>query len=162
MEIVIRTGSQDDFERLDAIRAAAFGPVFASFRSIVGPAIAGVAFRDAEREQHNHLRELLASGAGRTVLVAECDGVAQGFCAVAWSVETGVGEIGLNAVDPAVQRRGIGRRLYTAGLDRLRVEGMRVATAGTGGDNSHAPARAANEKAGFVAAVPSLYLYRLL
>jgi putative spermidine/putrescine transport system permease protein len=39
MEIVIRTGSQDDFERLDAIRAAAFGPVFASFRSIVGPMI---------------------------------------------------------------------------------------------------------------------------
>ena len=37
-----------------------------------------------------------------------------------------------------------------------------VATVGTGGDPSHAPARRAYETAGFGPAIPSLTLYRLL
>jgi hypothetical protein len=39
---------------------------------------------------------------------------------------------------------------------------MALATVGTGGDPSHAPARRAYAKAGFGPAIPSLTLYRLL
>jgi GNAT superfamily N-acetyltransferase len=161
-DVTIRAGTIDDFDALDIVRSAAFAPVFASFRSLVGTTIASVAFRDAEGEQQAHLRELLAPGEGRIMLVAERDGVACGFCAVTWQAKTGVGEIGLNAVHPTAQGRGVGQRLYEAAIDRMRAEGMRVATVGTGGDDSHASARTAYRKAGFSAAVPSLHLYRVL
>jgi hypothetical protein len=39
---------------------------------------------------------------------------------------------------------------------------MRVATVGTGGDPSHAPARRAYEKAGFDREIPSVWMYRPL
>lgn len=162
LNLTIRLGTPHDFERLDAIRGAAFAPVISSFRSLVGPAIASVAFRDAEREQRDHLRGLLDPGDGQAVLVALHDGVACGFCAFTWKAETKIGEIGLNAVHPSSQRQGVGRRLYAAALDRMRVEGMRVATVGTGADDSHAPARAALATVEFGAAVPSVYLYRML
>lgn len=163
MQIVtIRLGIPDDFTALDDIRAAAFAPVFASFRSLVGSAIADVAFRHAERDQQDHLRGLLVPGTGRQVLVAVANGTACGFCALTWKIETSIGEIGLNAVHPAAQRQGIAARLYAAAIERMRAEGMRVATVGTGGDDSHAPARAAYASAGFTAAVPSCFLYRAL
>jgi ribosomal protein S18 acetylase RimI-like enzyme len=41
------------------------------------------------------------------------------------NAETKVGEIGLNAVHPTAQGRGVGQRLYTAALDRMRAEGSR-------------------------------------
>ena len=161
-EVTTRPATADDFRALDAIRAAAFASIFASFRSLVGATIAAVAFRDAEQEQRNHLRALLAPAEGRVVLVALCDGEVSGFCAVTWKHESGIGEIGLNAVHPARQGRGIGRKLYAAALDRMCAEGMRVATVATGGDDSHAPARAAYRKAGFGPSVPSQHLYRML
>ena len=161
-DVSVRIAGPDDFTSLDAIRGAAFAPVFASLRSRVGSAIADVAFRDAEKEQQSHLRELLVLGDGRVVLVAARDGVACGFCAISWNAETGVGEIGLNAVHPTAQRQGIASRLYAAGLERLRAEGMRVATVGTGGDDSHGPARSAYAKAGFASAITSIHLYRAL
>lgn len=160
--VSVRIAGPGDFASLDAIREAAFVPVFASFRSLVGSAIADVAFRDAETEQRNHLRELLAPAEGRVVLLAVRDGVASGFCAISWNAETGVGEIGLNAVHPTAQRQGIASRLYAAGLERLRAAGMRIATVGTGGDDSHRPARSAYAKAGFANSIPSAYLYRAL
>jgi hypothetical protein len=39
---------------------------------------------------------------------------------------------------------------------------MELATVGTGGDRSHAPARRAYEKAGFIVGLPSIYLYQRL
>lgn len=154
-----RPAAPDDFESLDAIREAAFAPVFASFRSLVGSAIASVAFRAAEKEQRDHLRDLLQPGDRKAVLVAIRNGAACGFCAITWNSETGIGEIGLNAVHPAAQRQGIARRLHSVALERLRAEGMRIATVGTGGDDSHGPARAAYAKAGFRTGIPSIQLY---
>lgn len=104
-KLCTRLGAPDDFESLDLIRAAAFAPVFASFRSLVGAPIADIAFRYAEREQHDDLQRLLVSGEGRAVLVASANGAAVGFCAYTWKSETGIGEIGLNAVHPVTQRR---------------------------------------------------------
>lgn len=161
-DLCIRPGALGDFDVLDAIRSAAFVPVFASFRSLVGAPITAAAFRDPEREQQDILRDLLKPGEGRIMLFAKKNGVTCGFCAVTWKAETSVGEIGLNAVHPDLQGQGIARYLYTAAFDRMRAEGMRVATAGTGGDDSHAPAHAAYGTAGFSAAVRSLHLYRFL
>lgn len=151
-----------DLPRLQEIREAAFKPVFRSFRAIVGDDIAKVAFAGAEREQADLLDRICAAGASHDVFVAVRGAEIVAFCAVSLDRDTGVGEIDLNAVHPDHQGRGIGTAMYALALDRMRAAGMRVATVGTGGDASHAPARRAYEKAGFGPAIPSLYLYRSL
>ena len=151
-----------DLPELHRIREAAFRPVFQSFQTIVGAEIAEVAFAGAEREQADLLDRICAAGASHDVFVAVRGEEVVAFCALSLDRETGVGEIDLNAVHPDHQGAGIGTAMYKLALDRMREAGMRVATVGTGGDASHAPARRAYEKAGFGPAIPSLYMYRTL
>jgi ribosomal protein S18 acetylase RimI-like enzyme len=71
------------------------------------------------------------------------------------------GEIDMLAVDPLVQRRGIGTALTSLAVQRLRDAGMGLAVVGTGGDPGHAPARRVYEKAGFVGLPLVRYYARL-
>ncbi len=158
----IRPFQQADLPTLQKIREAAFAPVFASFRKLVGEEIAQVAFAAAEEEQAALLDKYCAPNSGREVYVAERGGEIAGFCAVALDGKTGIGEIDLNAVRPDLQGAGIGEALYAFALRRMKEAGMKVATVGTGGDEAHAPARRAYEKAGFSAAIPSFYYYKLM
>ncbi len=160
--LTIRTVRADDAPALDAIREAAFAPVFASFRALLGETIYAIAQARDDAAQGDLLRSLLAPGSGWETFVAERDGRPIGFAAVRVDAERGVGELGLNAVDPAHSGRGVGTALYERALAHMKSQGARVATVGTGGDASHAPARRAYEKAGFAAAIPSVWLYRLL
>jgi GNAT superfamily N-acetyltransferase len=73
-----------------------------------------------------------------------------------------VGEIGLNAVDPAHARSGIGSAMYEFALGRMKGAGMKVATVGTGGDPSHAPVRRAYRKVGFDAEIPTVWMFKKL
>ncbi len=75
---------------------------------------------------------------------------------------SGIGEIGLNAVHPDHQGAGLGALMYGFALRRMKEAGMKLATVGTGGDDRHAPARRAYEKAGFGPGLPSMHLYRPL
>ena len=159
---VFRAFEPDDLPRLHQIREAAFEPVFQSFRTIVGAEIARVAFAGAEREQADLLDRICAAGSSHDVFVAVREGEVVAFCAVSLDRDTGIGEIDLNAVHPDHQGEGIGTAMYALALNRMRAAGMRVATVGTGGDQSHTPARRAYEKAGFGPAIPSLHMYRLL
>jgi hypothetical protein len=52
--------------------------------------------------------------------------------------------------------------MYGEALARMKALGAALATVGTGGDPSHAPARRAYEKAGFGVGIGSVHLYRLL
>ena len=158
----IRPFASGDLPVLQRIREAAFRTVFQSFRSIVGEEIAAVAFSDAELEQAKHLESLCEPGSGSQVFVAERDGGVICFVSFSLDREKKIGEIGLNAVDPAQDGKGVGAKLYAFALERMKESGMRVATVGTGGDPSHAPARRAYEKAGFGPSIPSVTLYRLL
>ncbi len=158
----IRAFQAGDEAALQAVRAAAFAPVFASFREIVGPEIAAKALTGAEAEQEALLRTLCAESADK-LFVAEIDGAIVGFVSYALDVgEAGVSEIGLNAVHPDHGGKGLGTALYDFVLGLMKKAGMRVATVGTGNDPSHAPARRAYEKAGFGPRLPSVYMYRLL
>ena len=158
----IRKVEPGDLPRLHEIRVAAFEPVFRSFRQILGDAIARVAIAGAEREQADYLDTICGPKSDREVYVVEHDAEIVAFCAVALDRESKIGEIDLNAVDPDRQGGGIGTWMYAFALDRMREAGMLVATVGTGGDPSHAPARRAYEKAGFGPTLPSLHMYRSL
>ena len=158
----IREFEPNDLARLQEIRAAAFRPIFRSFRRIVGKAIAEVAFAAAEQEQADLLDRYCGAESDREVLVVEIDPDIVGFCALTCDQDSKVGEIDLNAVHPDHQGKGIGTWMFEAALERMRAAGMKVATVGTGGDPSHAFARRAYAKAGFGPAIPSVYLYREL
>ncbi len=158
----IRAFEPGDLDRLEEIREAAFAPIFASFRRILGPAIADVALASAEAEQAALLARLCDPESSEEMVVAVAAGEVVGFAALSLGGASGVGEIGLNAVHPDHAGRGIGTALYAHLLERMRAAGMRVATVATGGDPSHAPARRAYEKAGFGPSLPSVWLCRAL
>jgi GNAT superfamily N-acetyltransferase len=162
MDLIIRPFAAEDLSALEAIRRDAFEPVFRSFREIVGEQIYPIALADADREQAELLDSLCAPGSTHQLFVAAIDDRIVGF--VSWSLDRDkhIGEIGLNAIHPSCAGQGIGTRLYDFALARMKESGMQVATVGTGGDASHAPARRAYEKAGFGPGIPSLYLYRML
>jgi len=160
--VVLRPAKTDDLPRLEQVRQAAFAPVFASFRSLLGEEIYGLAQAREDAAQGALLISLLAPASRWEVYVADRESVVAGFVSVQFNEETHVGEIGLNAVDPDYAGKGIGTAMYDFAIARMRAAGMRVATVATGGDASHAPARRAYEKAGFSARIPSVWLCRTL
>ena len=161
-KVTIRPFEAGDRPRLHEIREEAFRPVFRSFRDIVGDEIAPLAFAAAETEQAAHLDALCEPDTSSKLYVAELGPDIVGFMAVSLDHQKRIGEIGLNAVHPAHAGQGVGTRLYAHALAAMRDAGMTIASVGTGGDPSHAPARRAYEKAGFDVAIPSLWLYKRL
>lgn len=150
--------------RLQAIRRAAFAPVFSSFRSLLGDAIYDRAQGPEDDAQEALLASLLvaAPGGDWELFVARSGDELAGFVAVRLDRQRLIGEIGLNAVDPTYAGRGIGTAMYEFALARMKEAGMKVATVATGGDPSHAPARRAYRKAGFDAEIPSVWMCRQL
>src|SRR5688572_24508102 len=102
----------EDAARLQEIRRAAFAPVFASFRSILGDEIYAAAQARDDEAQGYYLASMLKAGAPWEVYVAEVAGDVVGFVSVQLNRDTKVGEIGLNAVDPAHAGKGVGTEMY--------------------------------------------------
>ncbi|MGZ9811707.1 GNAT family N-acetyltransferase [Pseudoroseicyclus sp. H15] len=144
---------------LQAIRAAAFAPVFASFRQITGPGIAGVALAEAEADQQADLQRIFSAASLEELYVARLGAGTLGFITLLLNHSTKVGEIGLNAIDPSFAGQGHGTAMYRWALAEMKARGMKVATVGTGGDTSHAPARRAYQKAGFGPYLPARWYY---
>lgn len=161
-DVVIRPADVDDLPALDVVRQAAFAPVFASFRAILGATIYELAQAKDDQSQGELLASLFAADSGWQVFTAEMDDQTVGFVSIQLNDETHVGEIGLNAVHPQHAGKGVGTALYEFALAEMAKAGMQVAMVGTGGDPSHAPARRAYEKAGFTKQLPSVWLYRTL
>ena len=161
-KVVIRAANPADATRLEEVRRVAFAPVFASFRSILGEDIYNLAQAREDEAQAGYLTSLLAPGSEWEVYTAEHAGIVVGFISVRFSLDTAIGEIGLNAVHPDWAGKGLGTEMYRFAIERMRAAGMRVATVSTGGDPSHAPARRAYEKAGFNVGIPSMWLCQKL
>ena len=158
----IRPYQPADLPAMQRVRQAAFEPVFQSFRHIVGEHIAALAFTQADAEQAKLLDDVCAPDSDHHVLVVTIAADLVAFVSFTIDADKRMGEIGLNAVHPQHAGQGIGTHMYEHVLARMKQLGMALATVGTGGDPSHAPARRAYQKAGFGPAIPSLTLYRLL
>jgi ribosomal protein S18 acetylase RimI-like enzyme len=161
-ELSIRRARDSDAAQLEDVRRAAFAPVFASFRALLGEEISQVTQIRDDQEQAEYLNSLFEPDSGWELYVAEQGGVVVGFVSVQLNGQTFIGEIGLNAVHPDHAGAGIGSKMYDVVLNRMRQAGMRVATVSTGGDASHAPARRAYQKAGFTVGIPSIWLCQVL
>ncbi len=160
--VVIRLAKSDDLPVLQEIRQAAFAPIFASFRTMLGEALYEMVQAREDAAQSELLASLLAPQSPWEVYVAEETGAVVGFVAIQMRQDTQVGEIGLNAVHPTCAGRGVGTAMYEFALLRMKETGMQAATVATGGDASHAPARRAYHKAGFTAQIPSVWMCRIL
>jgi len=160
----LRVATAANAARLEQIRARAFAPIFASFPALLGDAIYEHAQRPEDAAQPALLRSLIDGRPGWTLWVAERRDTAGavGFIAVRGDAAAGVGEIGLNAVDPAFASRGIGTAMYEFALERMREAGLRVAVVTTGADASHAAALQAYRNAGFEREMPSVWVGRTL
>lgn len=158
----IRSIQAEDEPLLQAIREAAFAPVFASFRSILGDEIYDLAQAREDKAQASLLASMLKAESEWVVYTVKLEDKIVGFVSVLFNRETKVGEIGLNAVHPSSAGRGIGTEMYNFAIARMKEEGMKIATVGTGGDPSHAPARRAYRKAGFTVEIPSIWMCQTL
>jgi ribosomal protein S18 acetylase RimI-like enzyme len=108
-----------------------------------------------------YLRSLIRSGKSRRLVVAEIRGSVVGVVHYEVDAETHSGSIGVSAVHPARQGKGIGTLMYRHVLDAMRAQGVKYATADTEADATHSPARRAYEKLGFVA-VPMVHYFKSL
>lgn len=161
-KLIMRVATAQDHQAAEVIRLAAFEPVFASFKHILGNEIYDLAQAAEDRAQEKMLAELLDEKSDWELYIAEYDGEPVGFLSLKLDSATRVGEIGLNAVHPGSTGNGLGTQMYEFALQRMRESGMKVATVATGGDPSHHPARAAYRKAGFDKEIPSVWMCKLL
>lgn len=162
LEIDLRISKISDLPHLQEIRQIAFSPVFESFKSILGEDIYNLAQASEDNAQGELLASLFKTDSGWEIYVAELTGKIVGFVSIQQNQDTKVGEIGLNAVHPDYANEGIGTTMYKFAATIMKKAGMCVATVSTGGDPSHAPARKAYRKAGFVVEIPSVWFCRKL
>ncbi len=160
--MIIRNYEQKDLGRILDITIAAWQPVFASFRSLLGEKVFNIVYPDWQAEKRGMLTAQCAGEHGAAVRITELDNEIVGYIVYYCNTKTGIGEISHNAVDPAYQNRGIATLMYATVLAEMKAQGMRCAQVSTGGDPSHAPARRAYEKAGFDRTLPSVNYYQEL
>jgi ribosomal protein S18 acetylase RimI-like enzyme len=156
LPVIIREFQQDDLNTILDIAVAAWQPVFESTRNIVGDDLFELTYPDPDARKRSRITEVCSDDDPTLVWIAEQDGEIAGFITVMLNQQTLVAEIGNNAVSPNHQGSGIGTQMYEFVLGQMKQAGMKSAVVTTGGDDAHAPARRAYEKAGFSGPVPSV------
>jgi len=161
-ELTIRDLKPGDADAIAAIAVAAWEPIYAQFRAIMGDDLFAASCPGWQEEKARQVRRACEPDSSAWVCVAERGGEVVGFVTFYVREASGIGEIGNNAVRPDCQGQGIATALYRHVLDRMRALGMRFAKVQTGLDPSHAPARAAYRKAGFDIELPAVTYFRRL
>jgi GNAT superfamily N-acetyltransferase len=142
----------EDWKAVLDLCLGAFAPACESLGRLAG---ADLDWRGSIRR---HLRSLTRPGQGGGLVVAELRGSVVGVVSYQVDRQARSGSIGVSAVHPARQGKGIGSLMYRHVLDLMSAQGVKYATADTGADASHAPVRRAYERAGFVA-VPTIHYF---
>ncbi len=143
----IRPFAESDIEQIVELSLLAWEPVFESMEKVLGPRIFHLIWPDWRKTQAEGVEGACRATDKYHTLVAELDGRVVGF--IAYELKGETGEVVLLAVHPEFQKRGIATQLNQAALDAMKAAGMKMAVAETGGDEGHAPARRAYEKAGY-------------
>jgi GNAT superfamily N-acetyltransferase len=145
----IREYRPPDAQAVVDLSLRAWTPVFASLERILGRELFTRLHGEWRGYQETAVRGELADGAVHAWVAETGSGVIGFVTAALRDPQRGLGEIGMLAVDPGAQDRGVGTALTEFATDWLRSSGMRVAMVETGGDPGHAPARRVYQKAGY-------------
>jgi len=148
----IRPYLDSDWDAVLEICILAFTPVHESFERLLGTDLFALVYPDWKASHKDYLSSLTNADARDRFLVAERNASAVGFIHYEVDSTKQRGTIGINAVHPAQQSKGIGSLMYGHVLQMMRD---------TGGDPSHAPARRAYEKARFLP-IPVVHYFRTL
>ena len=159
MRLHIRQARSSDVDAMVRVTVAAFEPIFISFKQILGSQVFPKIYPDWRVIQQ---REVESAWTNKRidVWVAEVDGSTIGLIAYELRDDR-VGEVRLLAVHPDFQNEGVGTKLSTFALGKMRDAGMEMAEVATGGDQSHAPARSTYERTGYTA-LPLVRYYKWL
>jgi ribosomal protein S18 acetylase RimI-like enzyme len=160
MSVLIRAVREDDIPGLVQWSLLSFAPIFGSFERILGPQVYPEVYPDWKKSQSEGV-ESVCRNEKMEVWVAEQDGKVVGYIAYELHDNDKSGEVMLLAVHPDYQNDGIGTALNEFALEKMREAGMRLAVVGTGGDDSHTPARRSYEKAGYIG-LPLVRYYQKL
>lgn len=156
-QLSLQLASVDDFRELDAIREDAFEPIFDSFKRILGSTIYENAQRHEDEQQKYLLADMLQYNDWKVFKATDQTNI-MGFCSIRFYNAGLCAELGLNAVSPEFQNRGVAQYMYGE-LERIaREQGVNVLTVATGGDPAHANAVMAYQRAGFDVSIPSIWL----
>jgi ribosomal protein S18 acetylase RimI-like enzyme len=162
MKFAIRPYEKADYARVLEICIAAFEPIHRGFEEALGSRIFKLQYEDWKEQYAVTLDRISPRDQNRKVHVVVLDGAVVGFVFTIIDAKRKTGEIGLNAVDPKLHGRGIGRAMYEFALKNLKERGAEIACVGTGGDAAHAPARRAYQAIGFDKTLPGLHLFKEL
>ena len=136
-----------DIEEIVELSLLAWEPVFESFENVLSSRIFSILYPDWRKTQAEGVAGACRATDKYRTLVAEIDGRVVGF--IAYELKGETGEVVLLAVHPEFQKRGIATQLNQASLDAMKAAGVKMVVVETGGEDGHAPARRAYEKAGY-------------
>jgi len=156
-EFIICKAEQADIEAACEIAVEAWTPIREVFRRELGDELYEAYFTDWQTAKKKAVTQELLSGRG---YVTKQNGKVVAF--ISYRMEGNKGVIGTNAVSPEARGHGLGTKQYEFVFDRMREEGAEFVSVHTGGDDGHAPARRAYEKAGFQEFLPSRVYYKKL
>ncbi|MEN6369876.1 MAG: GNAT family N-acetyltransferase [Thermotogota bacterium] len=146
-QVGIRPFVISDIKEIVELSFLAWDPAFESMEKVLGARIFHLIWPDWRKSQREGIEGACKAKDKYHVLVAELDGRVVGF--IAYELKGETGEVVLLAVHPEFQRRGIATQLNQAALDAMKAAGAKLAIAETGGEEGHAAARKAYEKAGY-------------
>jgi GNAT superfamily N-acetyltransferase len=112
-----------DWDAVLEICILAFTPVHESFERLLGGDLFALVYPDWKTSNKDYLSPLANSDARDRLLVAEQDGSAVGFIHYEVDSTKQRGTIGINAVHPAHQSKGIGSLMYGHVLQIMRAQG---------------------------------------
>jgi predicted kinase/GNAT superfamily N-acetyltransferase len=158
---ILRSYIDDDWQAVLEICLLAFTPIHELFERSLGAELFRLVYPDWKASNEEYLRSLTEVDERERLFVVDENRVVVGFVHFAFDPEKQMGTIGLNAVHPAHQGKGVGTLMYRHVLEIMRARGMKYVKVGTGGDLSHAPARHAYEKVGFVP-IPVVHYFKAL
>jgi len=142
-----RPFADSDLAETVELSLLAWEPAFESMEKVLGLQIFHLIWPDWKKSQAEGVAGACKAADKYHTLVAELDGRVVGF--VAYELKGETSEVVLLAVHPEFQRRGIATQLNVAALAEMKAAGMKMAVVETGGEDGHAPARRAYEKAGY-------------
>ncbi|MBN1352979.1 GNAT family N-acetyltransferase [candidate division KSB1 bacterium] len=161
-KIIIREMLPGEIEKIIEIALAAWQPIYASYRQILGEELYAALHPDWQHAKSNEVRKACMPESGIMVFVLENGERIAGFITFSIDDASKIGLIGNNAIHPDFQRMGLGKKMYQYVLDEFKKLGMIYAKVLTGGDPAHAPARKAYEKMGFSIRMENCIYFRKL
>ena len=146
----IRNYTEGDLESILSVALLAFSPIHESFRKILGEDIFRLVYPDWKTSQSDYIRSLAEGEESERIHVVEIDTrTVIGFVHFSMNRDNNSGKIGINCVHPDCQGKGIGKMMYEFVIHIMKEEEIKFVEVGTGGDDSHLPARKAYESCGF-------------